>query len=259
MAFIIATCTQTVRDLFRPVPWVWVAVARRADLPAYFAAAIGGIAFFFLIYSVPILVVVGLAAGINAKLGLLASTLFLLIPAAGAPILLGRLCGAFVNWHEAAPSTSAVLPSSAALPDDEVEARIQRNVAVRQQAEQGAVQSSAAAPAHSAVEGLSIDALPDDPTDDFIRWTRTTLTGLTVIDAAFVFSDKVNGAAVFTLGLVLKGEARLGDRQAALRDVTAAIAAAPGAPEKRRVILLEGALIQRVNAVGLRIYQSHKP
>lgn len=95
LGLLVAARAESVGEALSPQAWGWAAFDRRADLPAYFASAIGGLLLFWML-SLPLVAVVGLvAATMDPRLGMVMAGVAWAAPFAASPILLGRLAGAF--------------------------------------------------------------------------------------------------------------------------------------------------------------------
>jgi hypothetical protein len=116
-SLLVATRTDNVGEAFSPGAWAWLLRERRADLPPFLAAYVGGM-FLFLLAAIPVLaLLLPIARGVNEGLGSVAVVALPLLPFAAAPILLGRLAGAFVaaelELEEAPPRAVPVIPGAA--------------------------------------------------------------------------------------------------------------------------------------------------
>jgi tetratricopeptide (TPR) repeat protein len=93
---IVATRARTLREAFSLDMWAWLLSERRADLPIFYVALTGGLVIFFGIYLIPFALVFFLAFKFSIQLGVAVSAFFYLWVLAATPILVGRMCGAFV-------------------------------------------------------------------------------------------------------------------------------------------------------------------
>lgn len=96
LCFIVATRAETLREAFSRDAWRWLLSERRADLLIFYAALAGGMIIFFGIYLIPFALFFSLAFKISAQAGVAVSGFFYLLVLAASPVLLGRMCGAFV-------------------------------------------------------------------------------------------------------------------------------------------------------------------
>ncbi|HXU81674.1 MAG TPA: hypothetical protein VN914_09775 [Polyangia bacterium] len=100
LSLLIATKTDSIGQAVSGGAWRWVLVERRADLVPLVAALIGGI-LVFAMFAWPALGLVALLLGKGApKLGRAIAFFAYASPGLAAPVLLGRLCGAFVFGEE---------------------------------------------------------------------------------------------------------------------------------------------------------------
>lgn len=96
LSLVLALSVDSVSELFEGARWRWLLVERRGDLPAFFAALMGGMTLFYAL-AVPLLLLLdGLLFSTSLKAGALFAPLVVALPAAGTPILLGRLAGSLV-------------------------------------------------------------------------------------------------------------------------------------------------------------------
>jgi hypothetical protein len=120
LSLLIATKADSVGEAVTVDAWRWALVERRADLVPLVAALAGGLMVFGMI-AWPLLGLLSLllAQG-SAKLGAALAVFAYASPVLAAPVLLGRLCGAFVAGegptNEAIPATAAPTPSGPVAP-----------------------------------------------------------------------------------------------------------------------------------------------
>ena len=107
LSLILALSADSVSELFEGARWRWLLIERRGDLPALFAALIGGMTRFSALALPLLLLLDGLLFGTSLKAGALFAPLVPLLPAAGAPILLGRLAGSVVAATGASTAETA--------------------------------------------------------------------------------------------------------------------------------------------------------
>jgi len=115
LSLLIATKTDSLSEAFTAEAWRWVLTERRADLVPMVATLLGGLVVFSLLCW-PLLGVVSLMLiKASPKIGVAVAAFTYAAPALGAPILLGRLCGAFVfgetPGREEIPSTPLARPA----------------------------------------------------------------------------------------------------------------------------------------------------
>lgn len=136
LAFIICAGTTRLREVVSLEPWRRLLGERRGDLVVFYAAMIGGFAVFWLIYALPLVVIVVAISAISEGAGAAAGGFILLLPVTMTPILMGRLAGALVAGAEEEafedtveieamePADDDPAPRAeppAALPDDQAE------------------------------------------------------------------------------------------------------------------------------------------
>lgn len=117
MTLLVATRTDTVGETFSPGAWKWLLSERRADLMVFMASAVGAMLTFTLLAMAPLVMLLPMAVGISPSLGQGLMLALPLLPAATAPILLGRLAGAFVS-AEMLPEPMVSSRSAPRLPVD---------------------------------------------------------------------------------------------------------------------------------------------
>ncbi len=118
LTLLIATRTDTVAEAFSAGAWRWLLVERRSDLVPFLAASVGGMMIFMAAAIPPLALLVPVAADIAPELGPIMLMALPALPCATAPILAGRLAGAFVASEEIPPEPSrstVASPSSPAI------------------------------------------------------------------------------------------------------------------------------------------------
>lgn len=96
LCFIVTTRTDSIADALSPDTWGWMLSERRADLAAFYVGLIGGMIVLVGLYLIPFALVAALAFKTSLQAGVAVSGFLYLLMLAVSPILLGRLCGAFV-------------------------------------------------------------------------------------------------------------------------------------------------------------------
>lgn len=113
LCFIVATRAETLAEGLSRDTWGWLLSERRADLPAFYVGLIGGTIVLFGVYLIPFVLLSFLALKISLQAGAAVSAFLYLLAFAASPILLGRMCGAFVAGEgdlEALPQDLSPLP-----------------------------------------------------------------------------------------------------------------------------------------------------
>jgi len=100
LCLIVATRANTLAEVLSRESWSWLLSVRGADLPVFYAGLIGGMAVFFGVYLLPFAIIVFFAFKLSLQAGAAVSGFLYLLSFAATPILLGRLCGAFVAGEE---------------------------------------------------------------------------------------------------------------------------------------------------------------
>jgi len=95
LAYLMAAASDDYGDLLGLKPWSYLWY-RKADVAMFFASAAGGVMAFWMIYFIPILLVSGMVSLVSEAAGAVAIGWGLMLPLALAPVLFGRLVGAFV-------------------------------------------------------------------------------------------------------------------------------------------------------------------
>ncbi len=117
LTLIVATRTRSFPECFSGETWQWL-LGRRRDLPAFYAAMIGGLIVFAVLALPLLLALAALAFAIRMQAGLAMTVLVYVLPAVAGPVLWGRLAGGFVlsegvpePVEPARASKEAALPS----------------------------------------------------------------------------------------------------------------------------------------------------
>ncbi len=96
ICLLIATRAQSVPECFAAESWRWVLSDRVEDLVPLLAAYLGGMMLFALVLFPVVLLLAALAFSVSTSAAVLIGGFAYLSPAVAAPIILGRLAGAFV-------------------------------------------------------------------------------------------------------------------------------------------------------------------
>lgn len=115
LCFIVATRADSLAEALSRESWGWLMSERRADLPAFYVGLIGGTIVLFGVYLIPFALLSFLAFKISLQAGAAVSGFLYLLAFAASPILLGRMCGAFVAGEgdlEALPQDVSPLAES---------------------------------------------------------------------------------------------------------------------------------------------------
>lgn len=107
LSFILSTETQSVGEVLSLEPLEWLYHERRWDLGPFFASAIGGMLIFYAKYLVPLFIIDMILFKISFEAGMGFSFFMYILPLLASPILIGRLCGAFVAGEKALTEDSA--------------------------------------------------------------------------------------------------------------------------------------------------------
>jgi hypothetical protein len=122
ITLLIATKTDTVREALSTEAWRWV-VARRGDLVPLMAALIGGLSMFALIFWPVLGLLTVVLVRHSPRLGAALGVFTYMSPCLAAPVLMGRLAGAFVFGESAvgqSPAASSPSPVRPAGPVPQV-------------------------------------------------------------------------------------------------------------------------------------------
>lgn len=96
LCFIVATRAETLAEALNRETWGWLLSERGGDLPAFYVGLIGGMIVFLGVYLIPFALVSFFAFKISPGAGVAVSGFLYLLAFSASPILLGRMCGAFV-------------------------------------------------------------------------------------------------------------------------------------------------------------------
>ncbi|MCB0352300.1 MAG: hypothetical protein KDD64_02210 [Bdellovibrionales bacterium] len=215
VSWLLASYCGSIADAFTPGPWKWLFQARRKDLPAFYAALIGGWLVFLVIYLVPTVVLSGAIADAltptEAKtpaqfqqammMQMLRPLFVFFVPIAASSILIGRLIGAFHQGVGRLEDSGAYSDSSAIKEESfgtESQAIVQE---LRQEAE--------ASPAES------FAAYDKDPSESLISWVRSECGKNEQVLAVFLVGHRTQTeeSVVPKLAIEIDPLAKLGDIQ----------------------------------------------
>ncbi len=93
---ILAAYCESVTEVFSLETWGWVFRERGEDLTTYLGGIASAYVMFFLIYSIPFMIITYIAFKISINFGTFISMFFTLLPYFIAPVILGRMAGAFI-------------------------------------------------------------------------------------------------------------------------------------------------------------------
>lgn len=97
---ILAAITSSFEEIFSLEPIIWLWSDRRSDIGPYYAAIIGGLAFFYVKYIIPLSIINVLLYKSSFQSGLAFSYFISLLPFLVSPIIVGRLTGAFIAGEQ---------------------------------------------------------------------------------------------------------------------------------------------------------------
>ncbi|HJN51230.1 MAG: hypothetical protein QGI68_18775 [Pseudomonadales bacterium] len=109
LGFIICTATDEIADMFSLELWKYLLIEQKADLVVFYTSLIGGVLIFWLIYALPLIIIVMVGATLSSTVGGVLGGFIMSLPLIMAPVLLGRLCGALVKGaaQEEEPDTTS--------------------------------------------------------------------------------------------------------------------------------------------------------
>ena len=96
ISFLVAISAQSVTDVFSSHVWRWIFWERAGDLPAFFASIIGAIIILYIKISIPLMFLAALIGKASPAIGFFIMLFAALLPVLASPVLIGRMCGAFV-------------------------------------------------------------------------------------------------------------------------------------------------------------------
>ena len=96
LGFLICTATESVPEVLGIGTWRELISNHKADLVVFYASMSGGVITFWILYFFPFVVTAILAFYLDEGLGATVTGFIFALPVLMAPILLGRICGAFV-------------------------------------------------------------------------------------------------------------------------------------------------------------------
>lgn len=250
VAWLLASCTNDFAQVTSSAPWKWLFQARRRDLPAFYSSALGGWLCFLAIYLVPIAIVVGVILSIGfssppkgefnfqaIQTAMYASLMVFLIPAAAAPVLIGRLSGAFVQGYGSLDSQAEVVTL------DQLE-----------QAESDP--TAAAVPSETETAPLPISEelafVPSevDPSDATVEWIRENLNDKPAILSSYLIGSRNGEDGVISdlIALELDPDTPLGKRQKVIKTISSLQSPVP-------VIFINLENREAILAGGLMLYK----
>lgn len=100
LSLIVATRAESLAEALSRESWGWLLSDRGADLPVFYAALIGGMVVFVGVYLLPFAFIMFFSFKLSVQMGVGVSSFLYLLGIAATPILLGRMCGAFVAGEE---------------------------------------------------------------------------------------------------------------------------------------------------------------
>jgi len=243
IASILAAATNEVGAIFNRELWLWLFISRRSDLYVFYAGLLGGAFVFFALYLLPVAAVLMFLASQSMWILLSASSLLFLVPGMASQILIGRLAGAFIfgsdRLREEQPYSSVTQQSQPAPPSIQT------------------AETSTAAPVSSPSTTQSIESLPFDPSHDLVEWIRQTMAAQSDVVAAHLYQRQppAEDGSTVVLGIELAADAKLAAKQSVLRAIKAGASSNPLLQGKVSCSLIDGALLEQVRDVGLRVYQ----
>ena len=246
VGYIVCLTTDSIIEALAPERWSWVIIERMGDLLLFVAASIGGSVLFLLLYAIPIFAVLAAIASMSFELGLAVGMLSAVIPFAGAPILLGRMCGAFVHGRDMLQNE---IPSGFVSPTSPLGALSKPSTVAP-------VAKAPASPVPSAAPAASFAAYTADPSNELLSWLRDLLPRFSDVQVAYVVMKVVSASApVPVLALGLLSDTKLGDRQRLTKEITAAVASST-VPDKPTIVIVMTDVTQpMIEEAGLRVYQ----
>lgn len=97
LAVLVCTATGSVKEVISIEPWRELITEHKADIAVFYSALFGGIMVFWLIYAIPMMLIIALATTAAPAAGATLAGFIMVLPVAMMPILLGRLAGVFVS------------------------------------------------------------------------------------------------------------------------------------------------------------------
>ena len=242
VGYIVCLTTDSIADALSPGRWCWVVIERLGDFLLFIASLVGGSALFFFLYAIPIFAVLALIASVSFELGMAAGMLSFAVPFAGAPILIGRLCGAFVHGRDILQNE---VPTGFVQPTSPLAALSRPSTA-----------SPTPTAAPSVNPPAAFSAYVSDPSNELLAWLRGLLPKFPDVQSAYLVMRVFNASApVSALALGLSPDTKLSDRQRLTKEINAAVSASTIADKPASVIVMTDATLSLIEEAGLRVYQ----
>lgn len=99
-SFLIATCAPDIGQVFSLSLLRWIFLHRLDDLPAFFSNIIGSILLFYIKFSIPLMFLSAMFSSGGPAISNICAILAITLPMLTSPILIGRMCGAFVYGQD---------------------------------------------------------------------------------------------------------------------------------------------------------------
>ena len=232
VCFIVATSVSSLGDALSFKVWSWTMFGRTGDLLVLLAAYCGGLSIFFMAYCLPLFVLTLVVGTFSIEGAGYMLFLIYLIPGMASPILLGKLCGAFVSGTDYIGGAHAVPKAEEILADT-------LGTGSQEQATQE-----------------PIAGLREDPPDELVSWVKQELANHSDVLTAYLFiTSEMGTEPALTLGVELDQDAKLGSRQSVLKALDPEMRAKWGESGETKVILVNDDSRTRVETVGLRVYR----
>ena len=261
LSLIILTASGSVLAVFKPASWRWLLLERGQDLVCFYAALIGGLITSFLVYLIPLLLLARYGFKVSLGFGFFCSSLLYFFPASVSPVLLGRLCGAFVFGSESLSIQPALTAKQQALKESMTRMQTALSVAKRktpatppERKEEPAPESPAATSAAQNPSAASpFLALEADPSQTIIVAIKTVLAGLPDVLAGSLFRWRNDGRITTVLGVELASDCALRVRQRVTSELGQALARSGG--QDLKAMVLDTQMAQETAEVALTVYK----
>ena len=228
ISLLVTTSAGSLGDLLMLAPWRWVILTRFPDVVVFYAALAGGMIAFMIIYVIPLTLLALLTLPFSPRAAMWVINGVQLLPLAGMPLLIGRLCGAFYF------GTWSIEEGSAAA--------------------QNAGSDAAAAPSPAAAEASEepvMSCLSENPSSQLVSALKDSLRRYDEVEMAALYQL---GAAM-ALGVQFAEDTKLAKRLAVQKELQQLMRGFVTGEREVKVVPVGPEERERLEALALRIYR----
>ena len=246
ISFLVATCAQSITDVYSSHVWRWIFWDRAGDLPSFFSSIVGAVVILYIKISLPLMFLAALLGKASAPIGAVLMIFAALLPILASPVLIGRMCGAFVfgsdKLNTLSISQSTYAPPSAAA----ISGIIPAASAAPLGSEASFVAAADIAPPTPRRPAGDLGELTIDPPNELLQRLRE-------LGAKYPGMQRVHlcGGDPLVVVVELAGELSLKDRQLIRNDLNTLTAVV----ESIKIEVPHEERLKKAQAVGLRVYE----